>query len=101
MTMLCPAGIEDRKKSYEAETKNTQSYGEAGQNNRLRQNYAPQSGIKPPSPQQVSTLCSFDGQRLSVVYRRYTSYETSTSLFLLVLDKAFESNGGEKILCQE
>ena len=67
---LAPQEQKDRKKSYEAEIKNTHSNGEAGQNHRLRQGHAPKTCIESPSPQQITPLSPFDGQNISVGHRR-------------------------------
>jgi hypothetical protein len=44
------APLKIERKNYEAETKDTQSYGKAGQSHRIWQVFASQSGNQPPAP---------------------------------------------------
>jgi hypothetical protein len=73
----------NRKKSYEAETENTQSHGQAGLSYRRRQIYAPQGRNKPLAAQQVARGNPFDGQKVSTGYQRYTPDKTLTALLFI------------------
>jgi len=48
---LTPLVYQEEKEEHEAEIENTQGYGQAGQSDRLWQNYAPQGRIEPPAAQ--------------------------------------------------
>src|SRR5579884_3629202 len=85
--LLCKTPRGNGKKRDEAETENTQSYGEACAHHRLRQVRAPQSGHQPPAPQQVVSFYPLGGQDVSPGNRRYSPPETSAPLFLLIVEE--------------